>query len=172
MIISLIDIENGVIIPSVHCYNLKKLKAVKEAYPENHIKVYSYLFYMTCPNPEINPFFNTPEETKEELILVEVGVDFSTEDTVVQEALALCHTLYETPTLRAFNGIKSMLDRLATYMGSTSISHGRDGNLTALINAASKYNEVRDAYKGAYKDLMEEQKGSARGGSFTAYDQK
>ena len=64
-----------------------------------------------------------------------------------------------------------MLDRLGRYMETTNITDGRDGNLTALVNAASKYQQIREAYKGAYKDLQEEQAGRARGGAGLAYDQ-
>jgi hypothetical protein len=68
-------------------------------------------------------------------------------------------------------GIKSMLDRLASYMEHTSIQHGRDGNITAVVNAAAKFEQIRSSYKGAYKDLMEEQKSHVRGGQNLAYDQ-
>ena len=43
------------------------------------IKIYQYLFYMTCPNSNINPFFFVPELDKEDLILAEINADFSTE---------------------------------------------------------------------------------------------
>jgi hypothetical protein len=64
-----------------------------------------------------------------------------------------------------------MLDRLARYMETTSITDGRDGNITALVNTAAKFQQIREAYKGAYKDLQEEQQGRARGGAGLAYDQ-
>jgi hypothetical protein len=64
-----------------------------------------------------------------------------------------------------------MLDRLGKYMEVTNITDGRDGNLTALINAAAKYQQIREAYKGAYKDLQEEQSSKVRGGIGMAYDQ-
>ena len=36
-------------------------------YPDDYLKIYQYLFYMTCPNPDMNPFFHTPEHEKEEV---------------------------------------------------------------------------------------------------------
>jgi hypothetical protein len=69
-------------------------------------------------------------------------------------------------------GIKSMLDRLAHYMETTEIEHGRDGNITALINAAAKYQAIRDSFKGAYNDLVNEQKSKVRGGIGLSYDQE
>ena len=82
-----------------------------------------------------------------------------------------CTKLYETPTSRAYKGIKSMLDRLGRYMETTSITDGKDGNLTALVNAAKNYESVRNSFKGVYKDLQDEQQSKVRGGIGMAYDQ-
>lgn len=169
--VKLFDIANGTIVPTEHCYSLTYLKRIMEDYPECFLNVYAYLFYMTCPNPDLNPFFDVPENEKEELILSQLEVDFSTEDDAILSALELCKKLYETPSYRAFMGIKQMLDRLARYMETTSIEHGRDGNINSLVNVAAKFEQIRLSYKGAYKDLMEEQKSSVRGGQHVAYDQ-
>lgn len=169
--IKLFDVQNGVIVPTEHCYNLADLKAVIEHYPEDYMNVFSYVFYMTCPNPDLNPFFGTVASEKEELILSQLNCMFSTEDDVIINALKLCETLYETPTLRAYMGMKTMLDRLAAYMETTAIEHGRDGNINSIVNAAAKFESIRIGFRGTYKDLMEEQKSSVRGGQNLAYDQ-
>lgn len=171
MIIKLFDIQGGKVIPTEHCYTLKALKAIMEKYPDSYLKIYQYLFYMTCPNPDANVFFNVPTEDKEELILKEIGADFTSESDLVPEGLALCKKLYETPTSRAFEGIKVMLDNLAKYMTVTMPTHGRDGSITGLLAAAKDYQKIRESFKGAYSDVMEEQ-GRLRGGSAEAYDQK
>ena len=126
---------------------------------------------MTCPNPDINPFFNTSEVDKEEIILTEIDADFSTDDPAITNALRFCSDMYETPTSRAYRGIKQMLDKLATYMEKTEITHGRDGNITALINAASKFEAIRQSFKGTLRDLQEEQSTTVRGNQSLAYDQ-
>ncbi len=54
MTIKLFDIENGVVIPTEHCYTLSTLKDLMDKYPDDYLKVYQYLFYMTCPNPDLN----------------------------------------------------------------------------------------------------------------------
>jgi hypothetical protein len=168
--IRLFDIQNGKVCASEHCYTLKFLKTIMDEYEEEAIKVITYLFYMSCPNPDLNPFFDVPENDKEELILQEVDGDFSTEDELILHALKMCKQLYETPTYRAYMGMKSMLDRLGKYMETTEIEHGRDGNITALVNAASKFQQIRDGFKGAYRDLQEEQQSTVRGGQNLAYD--
>ena len=171
MIVKLFDIQNGKVIPTEHCYTLKALKVVMDNYPDNYIKIYQYLSYMTCPNPDLNPFFYTPDLDKESLILDQIEADFSTEDEDVYIALQFCQRMYETPTSRAYKGIASMLDRLGRYMETTPITHGRDGNITALVNAAKNYEAIRASFKGAYKDLQEEQSSRVRGGIGMAYDQ-
>ena len=169
--VRLFDIQNGTVVPSEHCYVLRDLKMIINEYPDDYQNVFAYLFYMTCPNPDMNPYFDTQEHEKEELILSQLNVNFSTEDDVIVEALKLCSKLYETPTFRAYMGIKSMLDRLGRYMETTPIEHGRDGNINSMVNAAAKFEQIRISFKGAYKDLMEEQKSQVRGGQQVAYDQ-
>lgn len=170
--VRIFDIENGKVIPTEHCYVLKFLKDIMENYPDNYLKIYAYVFYMTCPNPDYNPYFDMDEDIKEETILRDVEADFMTDDALIQYAIEKCHQLYETPTLRAYRGIKTMLDRLAAYMEHTPITHGRDGNIVALLNAAKNYEAIRASFKGAYRDLKDEQQSKVRGGAGMAYDQK
>jgi hypothetical protein len=169
--IRLFDIQNQTVVPTEHCYTLKFLKDIMDEYPEEYLNIYAYLFYMTCPNPDLNPFFDVPEMDKEELVLREVAADFSTDDDLIVAAMKRCEKLYQTPTYRAYMGMKSMVDRLATYMETTDIEHGRDGNITALINAAAKFDQIRQSFKATYKDLQDEQQSSVRGGQNLAYDQ-
>lgn len=171
MIVRLFDVQNGKVIPTEHCYTLNSLKIIMDEFPDEYTQIYTYLFYMTCPNPDLNPFFSVPEIEKEELILREINAEFSTEDDYVVGALKFCKKLYETPTYRAYRGIQSMLDKLARYMETTPIEHGRDGNINSVVNAAAKFEQIRTSFKGAYNDLQEEQKSTVRGGQGLAYDQ-
>jgi hypothetical protein len=171
MLIKLFDVQNNIVVPTEHCYTLKALKDIMEEYPDDYLKIYQYLFYMTCPNPDMNPFFYTPDIDKENLIMQQIEGEFSTEDDAVFTALQFCQRMYETPTSRAYKGIASMLDRLARYMEVTTITAGRDGNINSLISAAKNYEAIRQSFKGAYKDLQEEQSSRVRGGIGRAYDQ-
>jgi len=172
--IRLFDIQNDVIVPTEHCFTIKPLKMIMDKYPENCLEIYQYIFYMTCPNPVLNPFFNVVASEKEDTILANMiitGSGFSLEDPLIMSGVEICKTLYSTPTFRAYMGISSMLDRLAKYMEETPIEHGRDGNINSIVNAAAKFELIRSSFKGAYKDLAEEQKGSVRGGQSLSYDQ-
>lgn len=170
--VKIFEMENGVIVPTEHCDTLKTLRTIKENY-EDYMQVYFYIFYMTCPNPDMNPFFNVRNDDKEELILKELGdINFSPEDDDVKAGLELLTELYSTPTLRAYQGIKGAMDRIADYMEAVIVTDGRDGNISSLIAVAAKFDQIRQSYKGAYKELMEEQKSIVRGGQYMAYDQK
>jgi hypothetical protein len=171
MIVKLFDIQNNSLILTEHCYALPFLKKVMDEYPDTHLDVYKYIFYMSCPNPDLNPFFNLPENEKEDIIIEEIGLEESVEDGTIRYALDMCKKLYETPTYRAYVGIKSMLDRLAKYMEVTAIEHGRDGNINSMVNAAAKFESIRQSYKGAFSDMKQEQESSVRGGAGLAYDQ-
>ena len=171
MIVKLFDIQNNNLILPEHCYALPFLTKVMDEYPDTHLDVYKYVFYMSCPNPDLNPFFNLPENEKEDIIIEEIGLEESVEDGTIRYALDMCKKLYETPTYRAYVGIKSMLDRLAKYMEVTAIEHGRDGNINSMVNAAAKFESIRQSYKGAFSDMKQEQESSVRGGAGLAYDQ-
>lgn len=168
--IRLFDVQNGVVVPTEHCYTLKFLTDIMDNYPHSKMQVLAYLYYMTCPDPDTNPFFEMPEHEKEEMILREVKATFSTEDDAIIYAKEQCEKLYQTPTYRAYMGIKGVLDKLAKYMEITEIEHGRDGNITAIVNAAAKFEQIRQSFKGALKDLKEEQQSRTRGGQNLAYD--
>jgi len=171
MIVKLFDIQNGKVTPTEHCYTLKFLREIKDLYPKNYLKIYEYLYYMTCPNPDHNPFFHMIEDDKEEQILQQIEADFSPEDEHIPEALIKCKLLYETPSSRAYEGIKRALDHIAAYMGRTQITDGKDGNIGQIRAMAKDFDEIRQSYKGTYKDLIEEQQSTVRGDQKLAYDQ-
>ena len=140
-------------------------------HPDNYMTIYAYVFYMTCPNPDLNPFFDILEQDKEEIILQEVKADFSTEDDYIIHAVNMCKKMYETPTYRAYQGIKIALDNMAKFMATEQVTSGRDGSATAILRIAERFDMVRQSFKGVYRDLLEEQQSSVRGGQNLAYDQ-
>ena len=170
MIIKLFEVQNNVVIPTEHCHTLKALKDIMDEYPDDYLKIYQYLFYMTCPNPDMNPFFYTPDVDKEHLIMTQIEGEFSTEDDSVFIALKFCERMYETPTSRAYDGMRTALDRIARYLSTTQITDGKDGNIGQIRALAKDFDSIRQSFKGAYKDLQEEQQSKVRGGQGLAYD--
>lgn len=171
MLIRLFDIQNGKVVPTEHCYTLYFLKNIMDEYPDDYLKIFAYLFYMTCPDPDLNPFFNVPDEDKEELVLQEIGAEFSTEDDLILHAKSIMEKMYQTPTYRAYKGIQIFLDNMAKSMATEALTFGRDGSSTALLKMAERFDQVRQSFKGVYKDLKEEQQSRTRGGQNMAYDQ-
>lgn len=169
--IRLFDLQNGQVIPTEHCYTIGYLKDIMDEYPEDYISIYAFLFYMTCPNEDLNPYFNIKEEDKESIILQDIKANFTTEDPLVLTALTNIKQLFETPTSRAHTGIKIALDNMADVMATTKPTFGRDGSASALLKIAEKFDSVRQSYKGVYKDLQDEQQTRTRGGGSLAYDQ-
>jgi len=168
--IKLFEIQGKTVKPTEHCEMINWLKAIKINFPDNHLKVYGYLFYMSCPTSD-NPYVNLPDVLKEEVIIKDLDIDFSLEADCIIEALEKTANLYETPTLRSYNSIKTMLDNLSDYMRDTSITSGRDGNINSLLRVAEKYDSIRKSFKGIAKDLEDEQSFRARGGQELGYDQ-
>ena len=56
-------------------------------------------------------------------------------------------------------------------MANTQITDGRDGNISQIRAVAKDFDAIRQSFKGAFKDLKDEQSTSVRGGQGLAYDQ-
>jgi hypothetical protein len=169
--IKLFDLENSRVIPSVHCYNIAWLKVIVDKHGDEAIKVFSYIFYMTYTGEE-NPYSNiTDLELRDEKVLDDLDINFSMQTPEILTALKKASELYDTPTIRAYRAISTMLDNMSEYMETAKITAGRDGNITALTRIAEKFDAIRQSYKGVAKDLAEEQKTITRGNQALAYDQ-
>lgn len=170
--VKIFDIVNGKIVPSEHCYILQSLKAVMDSYPkEQYLKIYGYAFYMTCPDKELNPFYHTPTDDKQDIIIKEVGIDFSLDDVVITNCVEFCKERYETETVRAHRGMKNAVDRLAVYLESVEYSTGRDGSMSQIIQAMKNFSDIRESFKQVTQDLEEEQQVLGRGKRQLGYDQ-
>lgn len=170
--IKLFEIENNNVIASEHCYVVPVLKNIIDKYPDDYIKVFAYIYYTCSPDPTNNIYFNVPDSEREDQIIEDLELEVSTEDDAILKAIKYCTDLYVTPTARAYNGVSKMMDRLAKYMETTEITHGRDGNINSLISAAKNFQAIRESFKGVTKDLEDEQnKLSVRGQQNLGYDQ-
>jgi len=169
--IKLFDIQEGKITPTEHCYTIASLKRIMDEYPDDWKSIYPYLFYMTCLNDEENPFANVPEGDKEELILKEVGGEFSPDEESIYTALETCRELFKTPTYNLYMAAKVGVERVADYIKGTLIAGGRDGNEMAYLRYLKEYDEVCRSFEARYKAFKEENNRTGRGGHNIAYDQ-
>lgn len=167
--IRLFEIEQGVVKPTEHCKVIKWLSLLEEEY-DNYIDIYAYLYYMSAMGEE-NPFFHVPELERETRILESLNSEIPTEDDYVIDALEKTKSLYETPTLRSYLAVKTVIDKLTDYLNDTEITDGKDGNLTGITKTVKDFNEMRRTFKDVLKDLESEQEHKVRGGQNLAYDQ-
>lgn len=167
--IRLFEIEQGVVKPTEHCKVIKWLSILEEEY-DNHIDIYAYLYYMSAMGEE-NPFFHVPELEREERILDSLNSEIPIEDDYVVEALEKTQQLYETPTLRSYLAVKTVIDKLTDYLNDTEITDGKDGNLAGITKTVKDFNEMRRTFKDVLKDLESEQEHKVRGSQKLAYDQ-
>lgn len=169
--IKLFDIQNNKITPTEHCYTIGSLKRIMDEYPEDYLSIYAYLFYMSCLNEDENPFSNVPENDKEELILKEVGGDFSTDEEAVYNALETCQKMYSTPIYELYLSAKIGIEKISKYIRQTAIAGGRDGNEDTYLKYLEKFDNVAKSFDSRYKAFKEEQSSTSRGGNRIAYDQ-
>jgi len=169
MHIRLFEVESGVVKPTEHCYMISWLKAIIDEFPKDYLKVFAYIFYMTNKTHE-NPYSNTTEDELEERILRDLQPTFDLESPSINLAIDRCNELFETPTVRAYNGIKTMLDNMSTYLATTEITDGRDGNIRGMLAAAKDFKHIQASFKGAMDNVIEETKVKARGNNALPYD--
>jgi len=169
--IKLFELDGKTVKITEHCHTVRWLKAIQNNWPDEALKVYAYIFYMSYIGEE-NPYFNMPEEVRQDTILADLELDFAiAEEDQVIEAVNKATKMYETPTVRAYKGISTMLDNLSDYMGSRAITDGKDGNITQMKGVAKDFKAIRDSFKGVAADLKEEQKFHVRGDKTLGYDQ-
>lgn len=76
--------------------------------------------------------------------------------------------LYVTPIKRFYDAQKEMLDKLSTYLITSEIEHGRDGNISNILTIFKDTDKIIGGFKKAESSHKEELIG--RGGMTMGYD--
>ena len=121
-------------------------------------------------NPE-SPYSDVPEKDKPQIISHDVGGDFGFEDQEIEEALKKAEFLYTTPTRKFFLNAKKGLETLGDYLGSTSITEGKDGNFSGFQMSMSRVGKIIQEFKILEKEYNAEVASSIRGGHEAGYDE-
>jgi len=169
MNIRLFEVDGRGVKVTEHCYMISWLKSIIDEFPEEHLKIFAYIYYISYTGPE-NPYFNISELDREEKILRDLQPEFDIEDPLILRAVDECKKLYETPTKKSYIAIKTMLERLNTYLETTEITDGRDGNIGSMLRIAKEFKTVRESFQGVMEAVKEEEKVMARGKSSIPYD--
>lgn len=157
MMIRLFDIQDKRVVPAESCHLVPELKAIMVHFPDEYLKIYQYIFGMTCPDGT-NWYVNLDETLKENVIKADImPYNFYIEDMLIEKALDKCRKLYETPTLRSWMGAKKMLDRIGKYLDENEITDGKDSNGLLIDRYMSKLGDYHDTYKKMDNELKKEQ---------------
>jgi hypothetical protein len=75
--------------------------------------------------------------------------------------------MYNSTPKKLLMGAKSAVEKLSSYLATTEIEHGRDGNVTAVVGALKAVPSIIQAYsvaEQAYKQEIERSRGQSRVG--------
>ena len=169
--IQIFDIQEQRVVPSVACHLIPELADIVTVFPDEYLKVYQYIFGMTCTDAT-NWYRNLPEIEREDVIIADISpFEFSVEDTTIQRAIERCNQLYETPTLRLAKSAKKMVDDIANFLATTEITTGsKDGNamdIDRFMKSMLNYQQLCKTLEGE----VEKEQSIARGKIRRAYDQ-
>lgn len=169
--IKLFDMHNGELQPTIHCTAILFLKEIMDVFPEHYMLVYKYLFYMTCPDEELNPYTNTPEQDRSEIIArhLNIGEGFYLDDMKIEKAVMECRMLYSTPAVEVYRAAKKLLEKLQKSFHDEELTWGgKDATGPGLVAAIEKLPKLIKACNDAEKEMKMSLK--SRGGQNMAYD--
>jgi len=175
--IRLFDVEDGDIKPTEHCWGITWLRDIMTAFPDPkvYMKAYRYIFYMTCPDSDLNPYRNIPEVDKQEEICRMLALDESSEfivdDMKIEKAIEEARKLYTSPANEAYTAAKSMLEKLKkSFQAEEMTWGGKDATGPALVAAMEKLPKLIQAYADTELKLNEENRSRSRGNQMIADD--
>jgi len=134
------------------------------------LEVFQYLWAMYDPE---SPYMNLDESDREDAILKDFPVHHFLNTQEMIDAIEKCEKLYLSPIRKILTGTKAGVERLAEYFRTTEIDHGRDGNLTGIINGIKGMPQILRAYQEAelaYKQEVQKSRGNISGGVDEDYD--
>ncbi len=174
--IKLFDLQDGKLSPSIHCHSILWLKDIMTYFPDIYMKIYTYIFYMTCPDQDINPYVNVAEVDKSDEVLRAIiapgdPTPFWIEDDKVDRAVRESRNLYAHPAYEAYMAAKMMLEKLKRSFQIEELTWGgKDATGPALIAAMEKLPKLIQAYAETELKLNQELKSRARGNQHIADD--
>jgi len=169
MQICLFEVVNGVVVPEQCTLFIDWLRKIREIYPDDYLKVYGYLFYMSCWDSR-NIYINRPEEERQEMIIQDLAIDFSLDDPIITNALERCKLLYETPTVRGFRTCKNKLTDIYDFLDDNKTTGGKNGNAGDVNMFMKQIPDYLEMYDKLEIKLKAEQH-RVRGAKKIAYDQ-
>jgi len=172
--VRIFDFVDGEVKLTEWCDLLPFLKKVRTTFKKDHMKVYSYLFFMTYPSP-LNPYFNYSTYEKEFIILKDLECDFPIEHPVVIKALERLSEMYTLPSSTAYQVIAESLNKIASNIKNSMTMDMDSNTIKSVMTAASNFKDLKKTFDETRQDLIVEEKQQnlgpkVRGNSQIAYD--
>jgi hypothetical protein len=158
MLGKIIEVYKGDVITNTSIIVIPQLKDLPKEY-------YTHLWALFDPE---SPYFNYEEHEREEKIQEDIPVNQN--DPKFVAAYNKCKEMYDSPIRKLLRGAKAGIEKLSQYLETTTVTSGRDGNITQVINAAKDLPRLIQAYQAteqAYR--LEVQK--SRGQMLIGYDE-
>lgn len=168
MLAKIFDIQNGKVVINLPVLTIPELRNVHDAYKD---PIPALVFLWMCHDPS-SPYANYPENEKETLAARDSIGEYSLEDDVIIKAREKLAALYMTPTYRYYLDNKLLLEKLGKFARDTTITTGRDGNLSALMMQVRSTGKTIQEFKQLEKIVKQEMSegSTVRGGKSLAYD--
>lgn len=168
--IQIFDIQDKRVVPHSNAYLIPELKVIIELFPEEYIKILTYIAFMTIPDAS-NPYINIEEMGRENVILNDLKpFKFYVDDMKIELAKKKCEMLMETPTLRIQKGAKAMLEEMARNL-TQPLTFGKDGNATDMRGIMKEIRGFTEDYM-KIGSMVKEEQAKVRGDMRLRYDQK
>lgn len=169
----LFELRGKQIIPKDDCEILLPIKAVKDKFPDEYLKLIAYLHYMNSMKKDDNPYADMDLKDRSDSIVYDLGIESNIEDPVILRALSCVDEKYTTTFYTLYKGIKASMDSIGKGLLTVTIDfNSKDGNVGNIIRIAKDYEALRNSFKAAYKDFDEESGNvRVRGNSRLAVDE-
>src|SRR5690606_18364829 len=126
--------------PTIHCYSIPELKNIIDKYPKEHMNMLFFAFYKSCPYKSDNPYADYSDFEKDEILIKDFlkrDINIITDNIDLLAAIEKLSSLYETTCSKYLQQNKKNLEDIMDYIGTNSVTDGKEGNLTERIRIAT-----------------------------------
>jgi len=170
MQVGLFEMVNDVVVPGETTLSIPVFLEIKKQFPKDYLKVFQYIFFMTCWDAR-NIFLNVSEEDRPFEIVQALELEVSLDEPIIEKAIELAIKLYETPAVAAFKAAKNMVHKVSKFLNDTTPTSGKFSNVPDIDKFMTKLPEYTSIYAKIGEQLKEEQS-KIRGNRKIAYDQE
>ena len=154
MLIKVIEVYDKKVIINDAILNVPEFKAL---YEKSGVEPFQFLWALFDPE---SPYMNYTEDEREDKVAIDFPINQN--DPLFLKAYRKCQDMYTSPIRRLLRGAKASIESLALYLETTSIEHGKDGNLSQVIMAQKSLPQIIKSFQAteeAYKNEVQKSRG-------------